>query len=382
MTPRKELTPAALKGRRPAVRVYEEGGRVKVQWSEAGLRTYRTYGATAPGRSEARRFAVGVYDRLTAPRVVSRLTTRHLWVRYTESAFATLRPRTQQLYASRWRRWELFIGATTIAEDVPTEAVARFASELRKRHPVTQVMGFIRVVKIVYNWGDQLEVLQRNRIGRYRFKRGKDEQVNDPPEYRTPDWEAILRALGGGQEGRQWKAWAAVMLAGSQGERINAALHLQWADVDWAGGRICWRAATNKQGRERWQPMTYEAYAALLTARWWADHRATDPHVARSRRIAPGAFVLPGAGAHTDRPYTYQAAHQQLREAETAARVPHLKWRGFHGFRKMVAGNVAADTRDPWLALQWIGDSDPKRAKEYVKLRDDRMQEIAENRHD
>lgn len=379
MSPRKDLTPASLRGRKPKVRVVEENDRVKVIWWQHGKRQYQTYPATPAARAEARAFAEGLHATLTAPPLPVRLTTRELWRRYLEAESGSIRPRTRALYIWRWRKWELFIGADTIAEDVSAEAVARFRTTMSRMHAIAQVQSFIVTVKLVYNWADRLELIQRNRIARYRFKRGKDESVNEPAEYQATNLEPMLGALGGGQDGRRWKAWAAVMIAGSQGERINAVLQLEWPDVDFAGGRIRWRAATNKQGHERWQPMTWEALSALLTARTWADRRATNPSLALTRRVAPGRFVFPSGGLRTDRRYTYQAAYLLLVEAERAAGVPHLRWRAFHGFRKMVAGNVAEATGNPWLALQWIGDRDPARMRQYVKERPAELERAAES---
>lgn len=378
-----DFTPASLKGRRPKVRVFEEVGRTWVQWPDpmSRKRRYETFPATAAGRKEARAFALGKFEALQAPATpVSRLTSRQLWERYAASAFASLRPRSQMLYAQRWRKWEIFIGADTIAENVPTEQVALFRSDCGKaRRPmaVNQIRQIVRVVKVVYGWAEEMELIQRNRVGRYRFKVGKNENVNEPAEYQSAQWEAILEALGGGQDGRKWKAWAAVMIAGSMGERINAILHLEWADVDLELGRILWPKALNKQGRNREQPLTYEALSALLTARWWADRRAHDPKLSYKERRPVGRYVLPMAKSG-DRAYQYSGFHYQLRQAERVAGVPHSALRAAHGLRKMASGNVIESTGDPLQGLHWIGDEDPRRLREYGKVREARMQAIAD----
>jgi integrase len=375
---RQNLTPARLLGHRPTVRVYREGERLKCEWTEQGRRHYETRADTPAHRRELRAFAEGIFDRLTAPERRSRLTVRELWHRYEASEFDRLRPTTRQLYRSRWRRFELFVGGSTLADDVATETVGRFRAAAAKQNAAGQVRAMIRVAKIVWNWGETMELVDRNRVARYRFKGAKDDVQHTPGEYRTPEVQAILRALGGGQDGRKWKAWAAFQLACSQGERINAILHLTWSDVDLEAGVIHWPKATNKQGKDRSQPMTWDGYAALLTARRWADQRAHDPHLAHARRVA-SPYVIPAAGG-ADGAYRYQSFHAMLRRAETAAGVPHQPYRAAHGGRRMVAGNIAALTGDPWLALQFIGDTDPKRAKEYVQKRDDRMQAVADRR--
>ena len=39
---------------------------------------------------------------------------------------------------------------------------------------------------------------------------------------------------------------------------------------------------------------------------------------------------------------------------------------------------AGADAESRYMALQFIGDRDPKRAREYIKTRDDRMEAIAD----
>jgi integrase len=364
---RRDLTPRALQRRKPVVRVIEEmtPRRVLAFWSVKGLRQYRTFPATKVGRREAQAFAEGVFARLTTPEKPPTLGTRALWTRYLEAEGHRLRPRTRAIYWAAWRKWELFVGADTIAEDVNTEAVARFRAVLAPKHAVTQVQGVIRVVKLVYAWADELELIGRNKVGRYRFRIGKDEVKYSAAEYRTAEWEAILRAMGGGQDIRNWRAWCAVLLAGSQGERINAILRLRWSDVDLERAVITWPKATNKIGNVREQPITPEGLSALLTARWWAG-----------RLRVRGATVIPGATPRSPH-YLYMSFRQVLLAAEKRAGIPHLKLRASHGFRKMAAGNVRTRTGDPLLALEWIGDKDLRMAEPYLKGRADRLEELA-----
>jgi hypothetical protein len=44
----------------------------------------------------------------------------------------------------------------------------------------------------------------------------------------------------------------------------------------------------------------------------------------------------------------------------------------------MVAGEIAQLTGDPWLALQFIGDTDPDLIPTYIKVRPDRLQFAAD----
>ena len=46
--------------------------------------------------------------------------------------------------------------------------------------------------------------------------------------------------------------------------------------------------------------------------------------------------------------------------------------------RRMVAGEVNAKTGNPVLAMHYIGDTDMKTMKRYLKRRDDRLREVAD----
>ena len=44
----------------------------------------------------------------------------------------------------------------------------------------------------------------------------------------------------------------------------------------------------------------------------------------------------------------------------------------------MVAGEVLERTADPMLAMQYIGDTDTKMMKKYLKRRDERLRAVAD----
>ena len=77
-------------------------------------------------------------------------------------------------------------------------------------------------------------------------------------------------------------------------------------------------------------------------------------------------------------PYRYQSWWYHFDEACRRAGVARERYQGAHGFRKMAGGNVGELTGDPKLALDWIRDTDPRRMLEYLKVRDDRLREVAE----
>ncbi len=361
---RADLLPKRLRGR--GVRVVREvtadGPRVLVIWRErrGAPRTYRGFPDTPDGRKEAVAWATGTIDRLGSAGLRGpNLTLRELWRQYEDANSQTLRHRTLVLYRERWSKWEKQFGTAFPANETTLAMLDQFRAARVKVQAPNQVGAAIRVVKIVYGWADSRELLARNVTSRYRFKMGKDEARHEPEEFRTEEWEAVLRALRRMGD-RHWRAWAVTLLAGSLGARIRAILCLTWQDVDWEGGRVTWPKATDKTGTDRTQPLTLDAYSALLTARHHAN----------------GARVFWGARQPAE-PMSYQSWHYAFREAEDMAGVPHRAWRGAHGFRKMAAGEVWERTGDALAAMRWIGDRDPKRIREYLKDRDDRQAEVA-----
>ena len=162
-----------------------------------------------------------------------------------------------------------------------------------------------------------------------------------------------------------------MMLLGHQGVRINAALHLQWRDVE--DDQLIWRAEWDKLGNEWTQPIRDGTVSALLTAKGWRERDGYD---------GPWVFYRPRRRSRRydreDAPYTVQGFLDALRNAEDRAGVIHRPLRASHGLRKMVAGDVWDETDDATAALQFIGDTDMRQAKKYLKVRAKRMFSIAQ----
>lgn len=363
-TARADLLPKRLRGRgvRVVREVTAEGRRVLVVWRDrpGAPRRYQSFADSVEGRQEAVAWARGVMDRLATVAVrAPDLTLRETWRRFEEAQGPQLRPRTLTLYAERWRKWENLWGVAFRANQTTLTMLDEFRAAMTKVHAPNQVGAMLRVVKIVYAWADSRELLTRNVTARYRFRFGKDEARLEPEEFRVEEWEAVLGALRRMGD-RHWRPWAVTLLAGSLGARVRAILSLRWEDVDWVAGTVTWPKATDKTGQERTQPLTADAASALLTARLQAN--------------GPQVFW---AARHPDRAMSYQSWHSAFREAETLAGVGHRPFRAAHGFRKMAAGEVWERTNDALLAMQWIGDRDPKRMREYLKRRADRLAEVA-----
>jgi integrase len=344
---------------------------VRVQWYDAGVRRLRSWPNTPDGRADAKAWATGFAEARTFGRSVSpteRLTVRQLWERYIEAEFPHLRPKTQANYTGHWKKWELFLGRHFVAEDVKLGDVDHFRAALeRQSHAVSQIHKAITTVKTVFAWGQRREIVGTNRLLLYRFKLAKEARPESPAEYSAAESEAIIAALAP-QRAEQWRPWTAVMIAAHQGARMNAILHLQWADVDVIAGELTWRARWDKNGREWRQPLTEPGLSALLTARWWRDRDGyTGPWIFYSSHARKRAIEDERAVYH---PTSLERA---LVLAERRAGVQHQPYRAMHGFRRAVAGDVAHATRDAKLALDYIGDVDLKMARNYLKRRDERL---------
>jgi integrase len=161
----------------------------------------------------------------------------------------------------------------------------------------------------------------------------------------------------------QWRAWVALTICGNQGVRQNAALHLQWDDVDELLGVMIWRSQWDKMGREWSQPIRSATREALRVAREW-----------REKNEYAGPWVLPqGSSKSKSEVYTLGSLWQALKGAETRSGVARINRRGGHSLRRKVAGDVNAATGDPALALLSIGDTDLRQANTYLKKRDERV---------
>jgi hypothetical protein len=91
-------------------------------------------------------------------------------------------------------------------------------------------------------------------------------------------------------------------------------------------------------------------------------------------------FVFPPVQARRgDRPWTYAALSAQLTAAEMRADIPHVAFRGMHGFRRGAAKNVLELTGgDLNKAGEWIGDTDLRALKRsYLKSRPEELRSVA-----
>ncbi|MBA3891992.1 MAG: site-specific integrase, partial [Gemmatimonadaceae bacterium] len=174
----------------------------------------------------------------------------------------------------------------------------------------------------------------------------------------------------------QWRAWVALALCAVQGARQNAVLHLQADDVTlgfmepmatgelrWHHGEIVWRAPWDKMGRERAQPLRLAAQMAIEIALEWRERSGYD-----------GPWLLPPVSAlNKGETYDQQSLWWALQRAEERAGLPKVRGQAAHSLRRMLAGDIAAASGNFLMGLRAIGDTDPRRAAEYIQDRDDQF---------
>jgi integrase len=354
---------AAFGPKRGGVRVTIEGDLVRVRWRQNGQRKLRSYPNTPENRANAKAYAKGVAESRDYVPDRAPLTLRTLWEKYADAEFPHLRANSQRLYREYYSRWENAWGIHFPVENTTLEMAHTFRRDLTKLGLATStIRQTVRTVQMVYSWGERNELVQRNRMRLFRFKVSKDDQPVSPAEYRDEDFAKILLALDP-NEATQWRAWVALAICGAQGVRQHAVLHLKWTDTASDAGVIYWRKEWDKLGREWSQPMRSLTRTALSVAWMWRQTAGKE-----------WPWILPsGSKKNTTPTYSAQSLWSALRAAEKRAGIPHLKGRGAHGLRRLLAGNVAERTGDAVLAMRSIGDTDVRMANRYLKPREDRI---------
>lgn len=348
--------------KRKKIRVFIEGDLVRVTFRVRGKLKTQSWPNTAKGKAEAKAYAKGVDEaRIPTAKPID-LTNRQLWEKFI-AANDHLRPKSVKLYTEYFSRWIAFRGGDSLVEDTSLDHMNEFKVALRKLGlESSTIRQTIRTVKMVYRWGAETDLIPPNKILIYKFKVSRDEKKESPAEYSGEEAEKILGALEP-QSATQWRPWVALQICANQGVRQNAALHLQWDDVDFTAGVITWRLQWDKMGREWTQPIRAGTSAALEVAMQW-----------RGAMDYEGPWVLPaGSSKNTGGVYTIQSLWAALKAAEARSGVTRLSRRGGHGLRRKFMGDVNEATGDPALALLAAGDTDLRQANTYLKKRDARV---------
>jgi hypothetical protein len=358
--------------------VETDGEVIVVRWRDRGRRKAQSFPVGAVGKRTAKAFAQGTYDRLSAGVTagVARITLADLHARYVAGKSAKWRPMTARNEMARWGYFVHRVAPTTFADLVTPETLDEVSGFLMKHGgkkarglAPNQVRGILSNACRVFRWAKRRNLLDVNRLADYEIPLGKDDRTADVDEFPPAEAAAIIARLGA-KDSRRWRGHVAVRIAATQGPRVRALLLSENGDYDLAARTVRWRREHDKLGRERLQPLTRDAAAAVRIARIW--HR---------RLGYVGRFLIPAARElrrDADQPWTYQALHQLLKTAQREADIPLRPLRAMHGFRRMAAGTVADLTGNPNAAAEWIGDTDLRTVKKsYLKERPEALMRTA-----
>jgi integrase len=280
-----------------------------------------------------------------------------------ESVKKRWRSSTRTNYLNHKKRIEEVVGPDAKANTIGHSDLDGLWGRLTKMGMApNQVRNKVQLLQRVYDWAHARDYVSHNKPGTWDIPEVRKRQ---PGEYAPVDVDKVLAAWDY-RDGWEWRPWGVTMIAQSHGFRVNAILHLQWLDVDLERGVIRLREDYDKTRRDWERPLSWDAYAVLLTARH---------HAYRLSKASPWVFYGKG-----EKPYTYGAYWAALHKAESRAGVEHEKYRAAHGFRRTAVGNVRRATGDAALALLWVGDRDLRQAPSYVKERPDEIAAIADRR--
>ena len=362
----------ALGKRGAYVRAFLEKGLVRVQWKERGRRKTESWRDTPDNRTVAAAFAEGVAERLRRltsgvpePQTYKPLTVRAMYDTYLLADTEHMRARTLTTFTNRWRKFETFVGADKLAASVTRETLDQFRAEMKRvGHVGEQIARHVQVVKQVYAFAVERDLIAPTKVVTYAYKRSRDDKPLVIAEYTPKEARKMLRKVDP-RKPTDWRLYVAIHLFAFAGPRQNAARHVEWRDVDLAAGTIRWRPELDKLGYDRTQPIPAPVIDALYVALGWRQAYGYEGPFVLFR---PGAGTLDRGGSHTgkaratarslarstakpDVPWTYQAFNQALARLEQRAGVPHLPYRAAHGFHGKRSQSLR--TEHPDIGSRW-----------------------------
>lgn len=366
------MTPRAVKGqiyqlgvkRQRLVTVIQEGpGRFRVDRYVDGRRRKKRF----TDRAAAIQWADAWYR--ASERTVANLTLVELFDKYlaTMAELKHWRGTTVLNYRAHRKRTEEALGPGTRVNDLTLNSLDTLWTNLAAVGMApNQIRAKVKLLQRMMAWGYARELTSHNKLA--QWSEMPEVTPRRVAEYTPAEVEKLLREFDP-EDAWEWRPWAIIMIAQSHGFRARALLRLRWEDVDLAtGGPIQLRSAFDKTKRDWDRPMAWDAYAALRTA--W-HHRT------RLKKDSPWVFYGKGT-----QPFTYGAFHHALLAAERRAGIPHLPYRGAHGFRRHAINQARQHTGDAALAMLWVGDTDLRQAPSYVRARTEELQGLADRRED
>jgi len=306
------------------VRVYlHHGGRLFLEWRREGRKLRRSLGHSDWG--QAKREADELAAQLRRPDQREPVSLATLFENYLREVTPTKGRRKQQHDRRTVALMLRAFGGARLAADLTHRDAARYAEhrrrlgDLRPRSgdapppPVgARMIAYdLHFLRAVLHWGVGAGWLDRNPLAGYRIT----EEANPKRPVFT---EAQFQKLLGVADTFPPAFRLLLELPHETGHRIGALLALRWSDVDFAAGRVTWRAASDKIGWEHTTPLTTTARAALEA------YRARCPGIGES-------LVFPGS-RHLCRDWMQRAQKR-------AGLVPE-KGRGWHALRRHFASEL------------------------------------------
>ena len=324
---------------RNRVRIFPDPktGIFQIEWRENGRRRSRSLGHRDWRRAkrQADQFAAGFIDAPNgkAEAEPEPLTLGRLFEIYGEEVTPTKGKRTRERDRVATAMFLDFFGrdrdpATFSQRDWDRFIQARRAGRAgRSGRPVGNrtIEWDLTFLMAVFNWAERSKdergnlLLDRNPLKGLRKPREKNPA-------RVVLIEDEYRALLGVSRQVGWRFHVALVLAHETGHRIGAIRQLLWADIDFEGREIRWRAEHEKTGYEHVTPLTDKALAALEEARGMATGTGEAP-------------VLPSSRDAT-RCMSRVCAFQWWRKAQTLAGLEPKPRRGWHSLRRKFASDL------------------------------------------
>ena len=171
--------------------------------------------------------------------------------RYEPTALRSRRPNTKRLYKTTLLMFDRFLGRSATLDDLTDDTVSRFAAwridnGLAKRSVNKDLFNLLAL----WRWAHRKRLVDD----------WPDVEMEKPPRLTPVAWSdtemrklyaTIIELPGrvGKIRARDW--WAALLLIlFNSAERIDAVMHLKWADVDTTRGWVLFAAEYRKGGRD------------------------------------------------------------------------------------------------------------------------------------
>ncbi len=324
---------------RNRVRVFPDPktGLFQIEWRENGRRLSRSLGHRDWPRAkrQADEFAAGFIDAPNgkAEAKPEPLTLEMLFEIYGEEVTPAKTKRVRHRDRIRTRMFLDFLGWDRRPETLSQRDWDRFIRERRTGRigpsgkPVSNrtIELDLKFLLAVLNWATK----SRDEEGRLLLDSNPLRGLKTPKEKnptRVVLSEEEYQAMLGVSRRVDWRFHVAFVLAHETGHRIGAIRNLRWADIDFEGRQVRWRAEHEKTGYEHTTPMTDQSVAVLEEA----------------RDVNPGSgetLVLP-APRDPSTSISCGRAGAWWRKAERLAGLEPKARRGWHSLRRKFASDL------------------------------------------